>query len=145
MQSNQAPMNAVPVTTPEVYMEYEGAVYDRTLLLDQINRGYTYNMPPGLIDAALEFTIPTVHHVVHGLTPPINMPENYRFDPTPTFPVQPRGPPPFYTPIYPSQGERVTMERHLSDDPPTYQSDHVVEVQNQITKPTQPPTYKFVT
>ena len=55
MQSNQAPtnMNAVPVTTSEVYMEYEGAVYDRTLLLDQINRGYIFNMPPGLIDAAL--------------------------------------------------------------------------------------------
>ena len=58
------------------------------------------------------------------------MPENYRFDPTPIFPVQPRGPPPFYTHIYPSQGERVTMERHLSDDPPTYQPDTIVSVRN---------------
>ena len=48
MQANQAPMNAVPVTTSEAYMEYEGAVYDRTLLLDQINRGHIYSMPPGL-------------------------------------------------------------------------------------------------
>ena len=80
MQSNQAPMNAVPIITPEAYMEYEGAVYDRTLLLDQINRGHIYSMPPGLIDAALEFTVPTVHHRVHGLPPPINVPENYRFD-----------------------------------------------------------------
>ena len=143
MQSNQAQMNAVPrnATTSEAYMVYEGAVYDRTLLLDQINRGNIYNMPPGLIDAALEYTVPTVHHVVHGLPPPNNMPENYRFDPVPTFHVQQRGPPPHYTTLYPTQGERNIVERHSSDDPPTYQSDTIIAVQNQIVLPRPPPQY----